>query len=569
MKLPATLVWGYPTVTALAGQLEEARACRRGRPSDRRGRGPRASMSDARPRSLPPGSGDVGGESMSAIAVDRGLGAPPASGPARSKTCGRGGRPDARARADRDCRHGLPLPRRRRRSRRVLADAGGGPRRRSEIPPIAGRRRFYDRDPTVPGAITTRWGGFLDGIDRFDAAFFGISPREAAHGPAAAAAAGGRVGGARGRRPCRATGSPGIRHRRLRRAPARATIVRSNTRIRVHRPSQRDGDGAQTSRTALLRPRPARAERRGRHRLLLVAAWRCTSPARACGPASATLALAGGVNLILRPQRRDLCSRMHMLSPGRPLQGLRRRADGFVRGEGCGAVVLKRLTDALADGDRVRAVIRAGREPGRPHEPASPPPAAGAAGGHRARMRDAGVDGRDGRLRRGARHRHGARRPDRGGGARGTCWQWRGRRRSVLLGSVKTNIGHLEGAAGIAGLVKAALVLQHRAIPPYVHFDSLNPHIELDGTRLTVPVAGRANGERAQIRAARASARSAGRGPTYTWCSRRRRRDAGAAPRRRRGAVRAAAVGAQRGGACFNGPATVTPRASPQTPSPT
>ena len=186
---------------------------------------------------------------------------------------------------------------------------------------------------------------------------------------------------------------------------------------------------------------------------------------RACAPASA-LALAGGVNLMLvARERRSRFSKYADDRAGRPLQDVRRRRRRLRAGEGCGVVVLKRLRDALADGDRVLAVIRGsavnqdGASSGltAPNGPAQEAVI-------REALADAGVTAGGRRLRRGARHRHGARRPDRGPGARRRPrGQGAPATRPLLVGSVKTNIGHLEAAAGIAGLIKVVLVLQHEA----------------------------------------------------------------------------------------------------------
>ena len=175
------------------------------------------------------------------------------------------------------------------------------------------------------------------------------------------------------------------------------------------------------------------------------------------------LALAGGVNLMLSPDVNVLLSKGRMLAPDGRCKTFDAAADGYVRGEGCGVVVLKRLSDALADGDRVLAVIRGsavnqdGRSSGLtvPNGPAQEAVM-------REALAQAGVEPARDRLRRGARHRHAARRSDRGAGAGATCSGKRvrpdGRCSSA---SVKTNIGHLEAAAGVAGLIKVVLALQH------------------------------------------------------------------------------------------------------------
>ena len=109
--------------------------------------------------------------------------------------------------------------------------------------------------------------------------------------------------------------------------------------------------------------------------------WRCTWPARACACGRATLALAGGVNLMLRPENQHRAARGGACCrrDGR-CKAFDAGADGYVRGEGCGVVVLKRLADALRDGDRVLAVVRGfGGQPGRPLQRADRAQRAGAA----------------------------------------------------------------------------------------------------------------------------------------------------------------------------------------------
>ncbi|MEU8589262.1 type I polyketide synthase [Streptomyces sp. NPDC048664] len=197
------------------------------------------------------------------------------------------------------------------------------------------------------------------------------------------------------------------------------------------------------------------------------------------------LALAGGVTLMLASRTTRSFQRMGMLSPTARCHAFDAAADGFVRGEGCAVVVLKRLTDAVRDGDRVLAVVRgsAVNQDGRSDGLAAPSAAAQRALLRRA-LDHAGVDPGD----VGMIEAHGTGTPvgdpvefsslaDVYGTGRDRC----------ALGSVKTNLGHLEPAAGVTGLIKAVLSLRQGVVPPSLHFTRWNPAIDADRTRLFVP----------------------------------------------------------------------------------
>ena len=260
-------------------------------------------------------------------------------------------------------------------------------------------------------------------------------------------------------------------HLRLRTAPARPTL----TTIDAYTGT---GERAEHRRQpALLLLRFPRAEHGGRHRLLVVAGRASTWPARACATASATLALAGGVNVILSPALGHRLQQGRRAGTGRPLQDVRRRGRRLRprrrrrHGRAQAAVA------ALADGDPIYAVIRgsADNQDGRTNGLTAPSrQLAGSRAGRGLPPR--GSIARRGRLRRSARHRHAARRPDRGAGPRRDRWPRAARPRAAcMVGSVKTNIGHLEAAAGIAGLIKVVLALHHGQIPPSLHFDRAQP----------------------------------------------------------------------------------------------
>jgi phthiocerol/phenolphthiocerol synthesis type-I polyketide synthase B len=211
------------------------------------------------------------------------------------------------------------------------------------------------------------------------------------------------------------------------------------------------------------------------------------------------LAIAAGVNLLLSPAVTGSLDAAGAMSPTGACHAFDAAADGFVRGEGCGVAVLKRLSDALRDGDRVLAVVRgsAVNQDGRSNGLMAPNPAAQAAV-LRAACTDAGVAPSE--VDYVEAHGTGTLLGDPiEARALGTVYG-RGRQPNapLLAGSVKTNLGHLEAAAGIVGLIKTTAALQRGTIPANLHFESPNPHIPFEELRLKVvdepttwPVTGR------------------------------------------------------------------------------
>ncbi|MEU2588076.1 type I polyketide synthase [Streptomyces avermitilis] len=197
------------------------------------------------------------------------------------------------------------------------------------------------------------------------------------------------------------------------------------------------------------------------------------------------LALAGGVTLILGSRTMRSFARMGMLSPTGRCHTFDAAADGFVRGEGCGVVVLKRLADAVRDGDRVLAVIRgsAVNQDGRSDGLAAPSATAQQAL-FREALERAGTDPQD----VGLIETHGTGTPIGDPIEFSSLAQVYGVGPDrCALGSVKTNLGHLEPASGISGLIKAVLCLQRGLIPPNLHFTEWNPAIAAEGTRFFAP----------------------------------------------------------------------------------
>jgi len=201
-----------------------------------------------------------------------------------------------------------------------------------------------------------------------------------------------------------------------------------------------------------------------------------------------SMALAGGVNLLLSPETMVSLTAFGGLAPDGRCKAFDARADGFGRGEGCGVVVLKPLSRALADGDDICCTIRgsATNNDGLSNGLTAPNPLAQEEV-LRAACERAGVA--PGEVHYVETHGTGTALGDpiEAAALAAVYGVDRAPDAPLVLGSVKTNLGHLEGASGIAGFVKAALCLRHREIPPNLHFETPNQHIDFDGLRLRVP----------------------------------------------------------------------------------
>jgi myxalamid-type polyketide synthase MxaE and MxaD len=340
-------------------------------------------------------------------------------------------------------------------------------------------KALYDPRPGVPGRMATRWGGFLEDVDRFDAGFFQMSPREAERlDPQqrlllevtweALEDAGQVPSGLRGSRTGVFVG--------MWLGDWEARLLRDRDRVDFHMTTGSGRYAAAGRISQLLRA----------HGPSLVVDTACSSSLVAVHLAcqslwseESDLTLAGGVNVILEPAITIAYSQSRMMAPDGRCKFGDARADGYVRSEGVGVVVLKPLGRALADGDRIYGVIvgSAVNNDGGTGGSFGTPGQAGQEDLLRTAYRRANVDGA------GIHYVevHGT------GTAAGdpvelqalatVLGEGRPPGQPCVVGSVKTNIGHTEGAAGVAGLIKVALSLRHRLLPPSLHFDEPNPAI--------------------------------------------------------------------------------------------
>ncbi len=350
--------------------------------------------------------------------------------------------------------------------------------------------QFYDPDPDAPGKIYSRYGGFLHQVDQFDPQFFGISPREALSlDPQqrlllevtweALENAGHAPGKLEGTHTGVFVGISGSGYANLK------LIAGGNE----------DTDFYFATGTAQSVAAGRIAYIFGLHGPTISVDTACSSSLVATHQACQSLrnrecdmALAGGVNLILEPSGSISTSRGRMVSFDGRCKTFDASADGYVRSEGCGMIVLKRLSDAQADGDNILAVIKgsAVNQDGRSNGLTAP-------NGRAQEMviRDAlnNAQLKPGDISYVEAHGTGTSLGDpievR---ALGNIFSdGHSLNDPLMIGSVKTNVGHLEAAAGIVGLVKLILALQNKTIPPHLHLHEPNPYIPWDELPITVP----------------------------------------------------------------------------------
>ncbi|MBI3243487.1 MAG: SDR family NAD(P)-dependent oxidoreductase [Chloroflexi bacterium] len=349
---------------------------------------------------------------------------------------------------------------------------------------------YYDSDPDALGKMSSRWGGFLADVDKFDPQFFGISPREAEsmdpqqrlllevswQALENAGLSADKLDGS----------STGVFLGICNRDYAQLLLERGPQAIDAYLASGSAHSVAAGRLSYFL----------GVHGPNLAVDTACSSSLVALHLAAQSLrngecraALAGGVNLILAPDVTVALSKAHMMASDGRCKAFAASADGFVRGEGCGVVVLKRLSDALADGDTILAVMRGSaiNQDGRSNGLTAPNgPSQEAV--IRAALANAGVE--PGEMSYVETHGTGTSLGDpiemKALGA--VLGRGRSAANPLLIGSVKTNVGHLEAAAGIVGFIKLVLALQHRELPPHLHLSQRNPHIAWSELPIAIPV---------------------------------------------------------------------------------
>ncbi|MFN6560887.1 MAG: type I polyketide synthase [Nostoc sp. ChiSLP01] len=352
--------------------------------------------------------------------------------------------------------------------------------------------RCYHPDPDAPGKMYVRNGGFIDRVDEFDPEFFGISPREA-----------------EGMDPQQrllleiaweALENAGLAPESLKGSATGVFVgIGSDDYSRL---SVNSGDLNRIDAYSSLGNARSIAVGRVAYVLGLQGPTMqldtsCSSSllgihlaCRSLRTGECNLALAGGVNLMLSPVMTISFCKLKALAPDGRCKTFDAAADGYSRGEGCGVVVLKRLSDAIADGDNILALIRgsAVNHDGKSNGLTAPNGLA-----QERLIRQALTEARVEPTQIQYVEAHGT------GTSLGdpievlalarALGQGRSPSEALAIGSVKTNFGHLEAAAGVASLMKVVLSLFNRQIPPHLHFQNPNPHIPWEKLPIVVPKA--------------------------------------------------------------------------------
>lgn len=351
------------------------------------------------------------------------------------------------------------------------------------------KSEFYDPDLSKPARMNTRWGSFLEKVDYFEPLFWGISPKETEYidpqqrimlevawealenaGLMSDKLSGSQTGVFIGignsdydRLLCKdynflnayngTGGSYSIAANRI------------SYSLNLHGPSLAIDTACSSS--------------------LVAIHLACQSLRNG----ESNLALAGGINLVLSPEKTITFSKAGMMSPDGRCKTLDASANGYVRGEGGGILVLKRLSEALKDRDNIQAIIKgsAVNQDGLSNGLTAPNSLAQQAVILQA-LQNAAIKPSD--ISYVEMHGTGTSLGDpiEMDSLKTVLMENRSLEQRCWLGCVKTNIGHLEAASGVAGIIKVILSMQHGEIPPNLHFNQLNPYISLQGTPFAIPI---------------------------------------------------------------------------------
>ncbi|WP_281403263.1 type I polyketide synthase [Crossiella cryophila] len=344
---------------------------------------------------------------------------------------------------------------------------------------------WFDQDVAQPGKMTTRRGGFLDDIAGFDAAFFRMSPAEAEHTDPQ-------------QRITLEVAWSALEDARI--VPAGLTGTRTGVFLGTMWQEYQLATGADPNATASHSAVgwdtsivPARvAYALGLQGPALSVGSACSSSLAAVHLAAhslrrgeSDLALAGGVNLMLTPHTTVAMTKFGGVNPDAQCRAFDAGANGYVRSEGCGIVVLRRLSDALREGDRIYAVLlgSAMNNDGASNGLTAPNPEA-QTDVLRSAWQSAGIA--PAQVSYVEAHGTGTKLGDViEASALGEVFA-PDRVEPLRIGSAKTNFGHLEPAAGVLGLLKTALSLHHGELPASLHFEAPNPAIDFAAERLQV-----------------------------------------------------------------------------------
>lgn len=346
---------------------------------------------------------------------------------------------------------------------------------------------FYDSGSAVSGKSCSRWGGFVEGIDQFDAHFFGISPREA-------------VGMDPQQRlllhtAWHALEDAGIRPDALTGSDTGVFIgamTRDYELLQVTQRAPLDAYFGTGSQSSILANRLSYLW--GLQGPSWVVETGCSSSLVALHQArgsllagECSLAIVGGVNALLAPELFVALSQAQMLSPDGRCRTFDADANGYVRSEGCAVLVLKRHSDALRDNDRVLGLLKgsAVNQDGKSNGLTAPNGLAQQAVILRA-LASAGVSPQQVSLVEAHGTGTSLGDPIEVDAIAHTYGVASATQPTLWMGSVKSNIGHTEPVAGLAGVIKVLLALQHERIPQTLHVRRLNPHIRIEGSRCAV-----------------------------------------------------------------------------------